>query len=154
MKFKVWFITAVLILLIGASYVQAAEGISSPLSNPPTVSISKETGGASKISFQEKVLKESSLKRKTSAYGSDTGASEKNQATSFKNLVFRMLKALLGVLLLIAALVGGILFYKWIKTKKITPMIQKHISRPEEEIREPVTISEAVSSFVKHRLKK
>lgn len=100
----------------------------------------KFTGAASPLNQIKEKSKTSSAQEST----------QKNQKLTFKDLLFRMFKALLGILVLILTFVVMIVIYKKLKTGSVSRQQVKQ----EEPSHFPSTISEAVSSFVKHRLDK
>jgi hypothetical protein len=67
---------------------------------------------------------------------------------TFTNLIFNALVALGKSILLILSAAAAYLLYKKIKAKKTALKAEK------KEIKEPTTIGEAVSSYVKHKLRK
>ena len=69
-------------------------------------------------------------------------------------MVFRMLRALFGFTLLIALFAGILRLYKFLADKFILKGLDKKEELPVQAEKEPQTISEAVASFVKHRIKK
>ncbi len=70
---------------------------------------------------------------------------KKNFLLSF----FTMLDALVKTILLLLLTYAGILIYKHLKKRKMSGL-----PHYEEKIQEPRNVSEAVSSYVKHKLKK
>jgi len=143
------------ILLFSAHMVLGAEGISVPLENLPV--ITGKTGAASEIS--EPYLLQRQFMRETGEGAQKTitkelqKEKEKGQSPFVQNL-FKMFEVLFSVLILICGLSGAILFYKWLKNKTILVKTQQQAAQVSFESKEPATVSEAVASFVKHRIKK
>lgn len=68
--------------------------------------------------------------------------------------LIKMLKILACVIIFIIVLAGIILFYKRIKSKASFGSRFEEQSEQEVESNEPTNISEAVSSFVRHKIKR
>jgi len=73
-------------------------------------------------------------------------------AKTFLGAIISMLQALFNVVLLIAAMVGIFILYKRMKSKNSTP--EKTAEQRETPIDEPTTVTEAVASFVRHKIKR
>jgi len=73
------------------------------------------------------------------------------QEVSFGYIFFRMLKSLLGIILLILVITGLILLFKRLRTKMAAQRLEEHKTASTEDTATPSTVSEAVASFVRHR---
>jgi|GEM_PF-2599143 len=144
----------IIITLFSANIASGAEGISVPFKKTPV--ITGKTGAASEVSkayIPKDQLTQETGKEAQKMITKEGLKTEKEQAPFVKNL-FNMFKALFGVLALICGISGAILFYKWLKNKSILIKTQQQAVQASLESREPETVSEAVASFVKHRIRK
>ena len=73
------------------------------------------------------------------------------QGISFQYIFFRMLKSLLGIILLILVIAGLLLLFKRLSAKMAAQRQEEHKAASIESNAPPSTISEAVASFVRHR---
>lgn len=80
------------------------------------------------------------------------GATNVNQG--FIPVFINMIKSLFSVIILIIAGAGIIIFYKRIKSKGSSAAKSKKQKVHESESNEPGNVSEAVSSFVRHKIKR
>ncbi len=71
------------------------------------------------------------------------------QKDGFMASVMKMLNALVKTVFLILLLFAGVLLYKHLKNRKLTGA-----AKTGHKVTEPRTVSEAVSSYVRHKIKK
>lgn len=72
----------------------------------------------------------------------------------FIPMFLKMIKTLFGVVLLIIVIAGVIIFNRRIKSKRPSKLRIKKQKHQEVEKREPANVSEAVASFVRHKIKR
>jgi hypothetical protein len=142
---------AVLIILIAFSsnISLSAEGINKPFEKTPVIS-DKNRMAKENESFLHKTIREEagdSLKQLPNPIETNS------KQSPFVKSIFIMLKALFAVLILIGSLFGGMVIYQWLKNNVDKNKPPQQPPSP-LETREPETVSEAVASFVKHKLRK
>ncbi|MDD3013867.1 MAG: hypothetical protein PHC34_09215 [Candidatus Gastranaerophilales bacterium] len=143
-----------LTLVFSSSIAFGAEGISVPLEKTPV--ITGKTGAASDVS-KTYIPKEQTLQKtgeEAQKMTTKEGQNAEKEQSPFVKGLFNMFKALFGVLAIICGLSGAVLFYKWLKSKSVLVKVQQQAAQAALETKEPATVSEAVASFVKHRIKK
>jgi len=138
-----------LAILFSVNLAIGAEGISAPIKKPPV--ISKKTGGASNLA--KSLAKQKKIGEAPSNATTQETKAVKEQSPFFKRML-SMFRALFAVLALIGGLAGAVLFYRWFKNKAAMVEAQQQAIQAVKESKEPETVSEAVASFVKHRIKK
>jgi len=147
----------------------SAEGVSVPLAKPPSVSITKQPigvmqGGAAE---QSAVTEQPTIPAPPKKIPELTEAdkqlegideSQVQQQISKQNIVSQILKVLPIFFLILLVLIILILLLNKLRTKAkaAKPVEQVRPSQPIQEKEEegPQTVTDAVVSFVKHRLKK
>ena len=140
----------IIFLLLAGSGAYASENITQPLVKNSTITtktgISIPKGAAQVTSSENKI--------ETPPLTNVSVNTSKPKNIALGDLIFRMLKGLAGILLLIALIAGGVVLYRKLSGKIIKkPKSFEQESTAHEE-NEPQNISEAVASFVKHRIKK
>lgn len=146
-------LAAMLIMLFSANIAFGAEGFGVPLKKVPI--ITGKTGAASE-NTNKTYVSEEALQKAGEKSLKETPEEQKGEKVKspFIEGIFNMFRALFGVLALIAGLSGAVLFYKWLKSKSAILKTEQEAMQASLESREPETVSEAVASFVKHRIKK
>ena len=156
---RVGFILIICSILLCSNSVYASENISKPMIK--STSFQQLTGAASKLQnpSQQKLTqttpekKENVISNQMTTPQASAAKTAQNKVT-FVDLVFRMLKGLFEVILVIAAFAGIVWLYKFLVGRFLQKGLNKNEELPTQTEKAPQTISEAVSSFVKHRIKK
>jgi len=75
-------------------------------------------------------------------------------SNNFFTAIISMVKSLFNIIVLIAAFAGIFIVYKRIKSKTASPSANKSSHEQEKQPTSPTNVSEAVSSFVRHKIKR
>lgn len=131
---------------------------------PPKVSnrLPDEPLPPPKSLIEEKVApeKESKVAEESKQVAQESANLEKpepvipKKSNGFVGVLVKMFSALVKVILLLTVIYAGILLYRRLKEMQLLPLKKKEETSQKVTSGEPETVSEAVSSFVKHRIKK
>lgn len=123
---------------------------------PPDEPVSQSAQQPAAQTTQQQPVTTTQPVQQTSQEATEVQNSQVTEPKSgFLPALINMLVSLAKVVLLIISIAGIILLYKRIKSQM--PAVErpkKQQEQDEDESREPATVSEAVSSFVRHKIKK
>ena len=147
-KFLIIFICTFISFVLQINYARCSD-------NGPVVQQPAQTHQQSQgmdVQQQQAVPQPPSISEPGTSNIESGGAVKTNHG--FIPMFLKMIKTLFGVVLLIIVIAGVIIFNRRIKSKRPSKLRIKKQKQQEVEKREPANVSEAVASFVRHKIKR
>lgn len=154
-KFPFKLVTILIITVFSSNISLSAEGINKPFKKAPVVK-EQQTAAMSEETLKTAVLDQTNKSSQTisgNKMSSSNMIDTSSKQSPFVKSVIVMIKALFAILILIGSLFGGMVIYQWLKNNAAKNQ-PKQPQPTNSELKPPETISDAVASFVKHRIKK